>query len=107
MRYDDTNKELKLLTAERKSFLSGGEKRIQWMLPPLIFQAYELVYRIHTKTDYRVSSPLLWFWLEVLSLEVDVWKFCSDCKRERDGVCVNDRESEWETKDEVRKSQEG
>lgn len=42
MKADESDLQFKILMAEREHFSLGGNKRICYTLPPLIFQAYQL-----------------------------------------------------------------
>ncbi|XP_055537816.1 vacuolar protein sorting-associated protein 35 isoform X1 [Wyeomyia smithii] len=45
LRSDDPDTQYKILTAARKHFGLGGQQRIRFVLPPLVFQAYQLAYK--------------------------------------------------------------
>lgn len=45
LRSDDPDTQYKILTASRKHFGLGGQQRIRYVLPPLVFQAYQLAYK--------------------------------------------------------------
>ncbi|XP_055627819.1 vacuolar protein sorting-associated protein 35 isoform X2 [Toxorhynchites rutilus septentrionalis] len=45
LRSDDPDTQYKILTAARKHFGLGGQQRIRYVLPPLVFQAYQLAYK--------------------------------------------------------------
>jgi len=42
MKADEPDLQFKILMAEREHFSLGGNKRICYTLPPLVFQAYQL-----------------------------------------------------------------
>lgn len=45
LKSDDPDTQYKILTAARKHFGLGGQQRIRFVLPPLVFQAYQLAYK--------------------------------------------------------------
>ncbi|XP_021696033.1 vacuolar protein sorting-associated protein 35 isoform X2 [Aedes aegypti] len=45
LRSEDPDTQYKILTASRKHFGLGGQQRIRYVLPPLVFQAYQLAYK--------------------------------------------------------------
>ncbi|XP_040157671.1 vacuolar protein sorting-associated protein 35 isoform X1 [Anopheles arabiensis] len=45
LRSDDPDTQYKILIAARKHFGTGGQHRIRYVLPPLVFQAYQLAYK--------------------------------------------------------------
>ncbi|XP_001868892.2 vacuolar protein sorting-associated protein 35 isoform X2 [Culex quinquefasciatus] len=45
LRSDDPDTQYKILTAARKHFGLGGQQRIRYVLPPLVFAAYQLAYK--------------------------------------------------------------
>lgn len=45
LRSEDPDTQYKILTAARKHFGLGGQQRIRYVLPPLVFQAYQLAYK--------------------------------------------------------------
>lgn len=51
MKADEPDLQFKILMAEREHFSVGGNKRICYTLPPLIFQAYQLALIYSGKRD--------------------------------------------------------
>ncbi|XP_052872100.1 vacuolar protein sorting-associated protein 35 isoform X1 [Anopheles cruzii] len=45
LRSDDPDTQYKILSSARKHFGLGGQQRIRYVLPPLVFQAYQLAYK--------------------------------------------------------------
>lgn len=48
---DDPDMQYKILQAARKHLYEGGSQRIKHVLPPLIFQAYQLAYKFKSLAD--------------------------------------------------------
>ncbi|XP_041375547.1 vacuolar protein sorting-associated protein 35-like isoform X2 [Gigantopelta aegis] len=44
---DDPNQQFLILNTARKHFGSGGDKRIKYVLPPIVFAAYRLAFKYH------------------------------------------------------------
>lgn len=42
---------LQILNTARKHFGSGGEKRIKFTLPPIVFSAFQLAYQYRDASD--------------------------------------------------------
>ena len=40
-----------ILTTARKHLTAGGNKRVLYTLPPLVFQAYQLAFKYHQERD--------------------------------------------------------
>lgn len=51
MKADEPDLQFKILMAEREHFSLGGNKRICYTLPPLVFQAYQLALIYSGKRD--------------------------------------------------------
>ena len=54
---------LQILNTARKHFGSGGEQRIKYTLPPLVFSAFQLAFK------YRDEQEQARFFLELLSIK--------------------------------------
>lgn len=59
MKADEPDLQFKILMAEREHFSLGGNKRICYMLPPLVFQAYQLAL-IYSRKREQVSQKKLY-----------------------------------------------
>lgn len=59
MKADEPDLQFKILMAEREHFSLGGNKRICYTLPPLIFQAYQLALIYSRKRDQVCRISLI------------------------------------------------
>lgn len=65
MKSDEPDLQFKILMAEREHFSLGGNKRICYTLPPLVFQAYQLALIYSRKreqvgqTTISINDPVL------------------------------------------------
>lgn len=57
LRSDSPDQQYCILSAARKHFGAGGNKRIKYTLPPIVFQAYQLAFQYKALKE-EVSSFL-------------------------------------------------
>lgn len=48
---------MQILNTARKHFGSGGEKRIKYTLPPIVFSAFQLAYEYRDASDEVTFKP--------------------------------------------------
>ena len=53
---EDPDEQYLILNTARKHIGTGGNKRIPFTLPPLIFAAYKLAFRYHTRKNEVCDS---------------------------------------------------
>lgn len=49
---------IQILNTARKHFGAGGNQRIRYTLPPLVFAAYQLAFRYKEKSSLVCRAPL-------------------------------------------------
>lgn len=59
---DTPDQQYMILSAARKHFSAGGNKRIKYTLPPIVFQSYQLAFTYKALKDqvgnlYKIKSP--------------------------------------------------